>query len=67
MTTLDPEEVEFAANSGSTEEKPQLTPLPQKQMKGAKGRTFNVGDHIPGHGKIKSFYKDASGKVHADF
>lgn len=67
MTTLDPEEVEFAANSGNMDDKPQLTTLPHKQMKSAKGRSFNVGDHVAGHGKIKSFSKDASGKVHADF
>lgn len=46
---------------------PQLTPVPDKSVKTKGGRTLNVGDDIPGHGKIKGFGKDAAGKINAMF
>lgn len=46
---------------------PKLTPIPDKSVKMPSGKVYNVGDDIPGRGKIKGFGKGPDGKINAMF
>lgn len=46
---------------------PKLTPIPDKSYKSPKGKVYNIGDDVAGHGKIKGFGKTPDGQIHAMF
>lgn len=65
MTVTPPEG--FTLDSVAQSQPSDMTAMSEKTAKSKSGKTYNVGDHIPGHGTIKGFSKDASGNIHANF
>jgi hypothetical protein len=55
------------AKKGNAGGQPKLTPIPDKSMKTAGGKVYNIGDKVPGRGTIKSFSKGDDGKTYANF